>query len=81
VYDKTRNNVIEAKGTGTRGDVRMALGQVLDYSRFVDGDPGKAVLLPQRPRPDLEDLLASAGVHAVWPVDAGFEDNADGRFT
>jgi hypothetical protein len=81
VFDKTRNNLIEAKGTGARGEVRMALGQLIDYGRFVDPPPGQAVLLPARPRSDLEALLLEARVHAVWPAGSGFTDNADGRFT
>lgn len=81
VYEKSRNNIVEAKGTGSRGEIRMAIGQVLDYSRFVDPPPSRGVLLPARPRPDLEALLAAASIAAVWPEDDGFSDNAVGRFT
>jgi hypothetical protein len=59
----------------------MAIGQVFDYRRFLDPPPAMAVLLPRRPRLDLEALLASAGISAVWPEGNGFADNADGRFT
>ena len=80
VYDETRNNLVEAKGTGARGEIRMAIGQLTDYGRFCDPAPALAVLLPTRPRSDLEALLSSAAVSAVWPVGDGFEDNAGGRF-
>jgi len=81
IYDKTANNLVEAKGTGTRGEVRMALGQLFDYRRFVEPLPACAVLLPDRPRPDVEELLRSVGVFAVWKDGSVFADNAGGRFT
>jgi len=80
VWEKTRNNLIEAKGTGSRGEVRMAVGQLFDYRRFVDPSPACAVLLPDRPRPDVEELLTSVGIFAVWKDGALFVDNAGGRF-
>ena len=80
LYDKTRNNLIEAKGTGARGEIRMAIGQLADYSRFITPAPSLAILLPDRPRPDLEQLLKSQGIDAVWAHESGFADNADGRF-
>lgn len=81
IYDETRHNLVEAKGTGTRGELRMAIGQLIDYGRFADVAPAKAVLVPSRPRADLEALLSAADIAAVWPTrDGSFEDNADGRF-
>ena len=81
LYNATRNQLIEAKGTGTREAVRMAIGQLLDYRRFL-ANPQCAVLLPERPRPDLEALLEAVGVGAVWPELGGaFTDNARGAFT
>jgi hypothetical protein len=38
VYDATRRNLVEAKGTGTREAVRMAIGQLADYGRFAPPD-------------------------------------------
>jgi hypothetical protein len=81
VYDKTRNNLVEAKGTGTRGEVRMAIGQLFDYRRFRDPVPACAVLLPNRPRADVEELLGSAGISTIWKESSVFTDNAGGRFT
>jgi hypothetical protein len=81
VWDKTRNNLIEAKGTGSRGEIRMAIGQLFDYRRFVARNARTAVLIPARPRDDVEKLLKSAGIAAIWPAGGSFADNADGRFT
>jgi hypothetical protein len=44
----------------------MAIGQLLDYGRFVKPSPRLAVLLPSRPREDLCELLTHAGVELVW---------------
>jgi hypothetical protein len=66
LFDRTTNTLFEAKGTVERGAIRMAIGQLLDYARFVKPAPRRAVLLPSRPREDLCELLAQAGVELVW---------------
>jgi hypothetical protein len=81
IYDETRGNLLEAKGTGSREAVRMAIGQLADYGRFTPTDTSAAILLPERPRFDLEALLSSQGISSVWQTGTGFADNADGRFT
>jgi hypothetical protein len=81
VYDATRNNLVEAKGTGTRESVRMGIGQLADYGRFAPPGAARAVLLPDRPRADLEELLSSQGIACVWVSETGFSDNAGGRFS
>lgn len=50
VYDETRNNLIEAKGSGARGEIRMASGQLLDYARYQTPPPTVGVLVPARAR-------------------------------
>jgi len=53
----TSNAVLyEAKADADRMSVRLALGQVLDYGRYVQGTK-LAVLLPGRPSADLIELL------------------------
>jgi hypothetical protein len=79
LYDTTREHLVEAKGTGSRDAVRMALGQILDYSR-ARSKAKRAILLPSRPRPDLEALLRQHDVFAVWREGEGFADNANGEF-
>jgi hypothetical protein len=66
LIDRTTNTLFEAKGTVERGAIRMAIGQLLDYGRFVEPPPRLAVLLPSRPREDLCRLLTRAGVDLVW---------------
>lgn len=66
LWDETAQELIEAKGIGTRNELRMAVGQLFDYGRFVPHQR-KAVLLPGRPRADLLAYLDSVGVAAVFP--------------
>jgi len=75
LMDRTTNTLYEAKGTVERGSIRMAVGQLLDYSRFVEPKPRLAVLLPSRPREDLRELLRSAGVDLVWREGKRFLDS------
>jgi hypothetical protein len=77
VIDRTTNTLVEAKGTVERGSIRMAVGQLLDYSRFIDPTPRLAVLLPTLPRPDLQAFLASAHVDVIWREGKTFVDSAD----
>lgn len=72
LYDVTADVLYEAKGTSGREAVRMALGQLLDYSRFIHPEEGastprRAVLLPSLPDEDLQDLLAEHAVSIVYP--------------
>ncbi len=66
LYDVTASELIEAKGTVTRETIRMGIGQLLDYRRFIDPSPRLVLLVPSRPRPDLLHLCATVGVTAVW---------------
>lgn len=71
LWDETTRELIEAKGGVTREQLRTAVGQLLDYGRFVDAAT-RAVLLPSRPRDDLSAYLAHAGVHVIYPDGAGW---------
>jgi len=71
IFDKTTRTLYEAKGTVTRPAVRMAIGQLLDYGRFVEQPFNHAILLPEAPRPDLLALAASQDVTVVWPSSDG----------
>jgi hypothetical protein len=71
--DLTDDVLIEAKGSVTREAIRMAIGQLADYRRFVGGAPRVSVLVPERPRPDLLALLESQGITAMWPAGEGFD--------
>jgi hypothetical protein len=76
--DVTANSLVEAKGSVTREAIRMAIGQVADYSRFVGNSPVRAVLVPEKPRGDLLALLETQSIAAIWPVGEGFVDTAGG---
>ncbi|MEU9945661.1 restriction endonuclease [Streptomyces lavendulae] len=66
LYSKQLGLLVEAKGSVTRENVRMAIGQLADYSRFVDHST-RAILLPSQPRKDLLDLAQSQGCVVIWP--------------
>jgi hypothetical protein len=66
LWDVTGRELVEAKGLVTREQLRSAVGQLLDYGRFVQATT-RTVLVPTRPRPDLLAYLAAAGVSAVYP--------------
>ena len=78
LVDKTANVLVEAKGSVTRENIRMAIGQLYDYRRFAPRDMRLAVLLPERPRQDLQELLVSANVVPLYPEEAGFFDGGLG---
>jgi hypothetical protein len=79
LYNASRRQLIEAKDAPTREKVRMALGQLIDYGRYVDHDR-RAVLVPRPPSADLQALLKSQKIYAVWRDGTGFADNAEGAF-
>lgn len=80
LYDESLDMLVEAKGSVERNSIRMAIGQLADYKRFVsDGKPRHlAVLLPSEPRKDLCDLLASQGIDLIYKGRAGFNDSTGG---
>lgn len=80
LYDVTSGTLIEAKGTVERNAIRMAIGQLADYRRFVaGGNPAHlAVLLPREPRNDLAVLLSTVGIDIIYRTDGGFKDSTGG---
>jgi hypothetical protein len=67
LWDETTLELIEAKGNVTRDQVRQAVGQLLDYGRFVSAET-RTVLVPAEPRPDLIEYVKSVGIDVVYPV-------------
>ena len=59
-YDTTDNVLYEAKSRSERATVRLAIGQLLDYLRFVPDARGR-LLLPEEPNPDIKRLIHSCG--------------------
>jgi hypothetical protein len=80
LFNHTRGQLIEAKAGASRIEIRMAIGQLADYGRFIEDLKGRAVLLGARPHPDLIDLLTDQGIAAIWRSGGGFADNASGAF-
>jgi hypothetical protein len=80
IFNKSRQQLIEAKAGGTRGDIRMAIGQLADYARYLSPTPTRAVLLDAKPHRDLLALLKSQEIAAIWRHGNSFADNAGGRF-
>lgn len=76
VFNKHTRELIEVKGVAARNYVRMALGQVLDYARYVEHDH-KAVLLPTRPADDLVTLLTSNDIACIYEPHEGTFDRVD----
>lgn len=79
-FNETREQLIEAKSDASRADIRVAIGQLADYGRF-KRNARRAVLLNERPSPDLRRLLQSQEIASIWRDDTGFVDDADGDFT
>jgi len=83
-YEEDRRNLIEAKASVSRENIRMAVGQLLDYSFLGNekfGDLHKAILLPKKPNLDLEKWLHHLHIGIVWREGEKFRDNADGQFS
>lgn len=80
LFDATVGTLVEAKGTVERTAIRMAIGQLADYKRFLASDELShlAVLLPRQPRNDLSDLLSRQEIDVIFPTDDGFEDSTGG---
>ncbi|MFF4542779.1 hypothetical protein ACFY1J_00805 [Streptomyces sp. NPDC001406] len=79
LYDATDHTLYEVKGASAREDVRMALGQLLDYSRYVStkanpSTPKRTILLPTQPDADMYDLCR------IYEVDIMYRAN-DGTFS
>lgn len=70
----------EAKSEASRNNIRLGLGQILDYRRYVP-QAQASLLLPAAPHVDLLDLLALYEVGAVWrdPGTGVFMQRTDGQ--
>lgn len=81
LFDASKNRIFEAKKSTSRGHVRQAIGQVLDYQnneRIAGNDRGCAILLPGRPADDLVILCRELGIEVYIPLDP---ENFEAGFT
>jgi hypothetical protein len=75
LFNSASRELVEAKADCARESVRMAIGQLADYRRFVDEDVSCKILLPAEPTEDLADLLALEGIGILIPDGAtGFRE-------
>lgn len=72
LYDVDADELVEAKSTASRPDVRLALGQILDYARYAP-EKKLAVLTPVKPEEDMVELLVSHGISLISRAEQGFE--------
>jgi len=77
LYDLILEELVEAKASSGRADVRMAIGQLLDYSRYVE-HKSLALLTPRPVSGDLEDLLLSQGIVSIYEGSSSSFQRADG---
>jgi hypothetical protein len=83
-WEDDRQNLIEAKGSVSREDIRMAVGELFHYAflgREICNQPNLAVLLPKYPSDDYVKWLASIDIKIIWRKGQAFADNANGQFT
>jgi hypothetical protein len=83
-YEEERNNLIEAKSVSSREYIRMAVGQLFDYAylgRKLFVAPHKAILLPDKPKPQSIEWLTNLKISVVWKERKVFLDNANGQFS
>lgn len=81
LLDTKLHLLIEAKGATTREHVRYALGQLLDYRRYVTPRPRLALLVPNPLSADLGELQEEIGIGTIWPAGEGFTDSDEGRLS
>ena len=70
-YDVTGGVLYEAKSKADRATIRLGIGQLLDYLRFVDDVKG-SLLLPLEPSYDLRSLIFACGLSVTYPKDGSW---------
>lgn len=68
VYIRETRELIEAKASSSREHIRLALGQILDYARYVPHS-SLAILTPTRPAGEMIELLIAHGVGCIWETE------------
>lgn len=77
LFDTEDNLLIEVKARAERNYLRLAVGQLYDYRRYLGFVVNLAVLIPQRPLGDLMGLLDAAHVGCIWPSENGFATRSE----
>lgn len=73
VNAKSRDLLIEVKSASTVSDVRMAVGQLMDYSRQLDNYKStyRAVFIPKKPQSHVVDFLSFYKFYVMWIENTG----------
>lgn len=79
LYDTRLQVLIEAKGATTRLCIRLAVGQLVDYRRYLSPRPRLAMLLPVAPPEDLAAIPHEVGIGLIWAVGDDFEGSIGGE--
>lgn len=67
VWDPAKHELFEVKSSSSRQSIRMAVGQLLDYRRYIDGvEPRCIVVVPEHPGADLCDFVLGLGVDLMY---------------
>ncbi|MGW1449802.1 hypothetical protein ACWCO3_16190 [Micromonospora sp. NPDC002411] len=70
MFDTFTFELVEAKSSAGRDSIRLAIGQLFDYARYVS-HRSLAVLLPVKPEGDMVVLLASLGISCIYEIEPG----------
>ena len=70
LFDNTTSELCEAKSSAERGYIRTAIGQLMDYGRYLE-PATQAILLPERPSSDLLELIKIAGLVCIFEETIG----------
>lgn len=82
-WEVERENLIEAKASVSRENIRMAVGQLFDYAyqgKEKCENPHMAILLPEKPDLSNFEWLVPLTISFIWQEGNIFVDNANGRF-
>jgi hypothetical protein len=86
LWEPKRNHLIEAKGSGDREAIRMAIGQLMDCRALhqmafpKDTVRQLGLLVPNEPSIGLRKLLASLEIQIIFKDGRSFRDTFGGRF-
>lgn len=69
-YDETEGVLWELKASADRASVRMAIGQLADYLRYLPEETKSGIVLPNEPAKDVVDLIHSQN-HRLLVVSEG----------
>jgi hypothetical protein len=78
-FEEKRGILIEAKASSRREDIRMAVGELLDYDYLARNKYPrlrKAILVPVKPAPGITQWLRKLGISVIWREKDEFRDNA-----